>query len=597
MPTGVDWTQQDGNIGASTPSGRRPIVLLGAADSGDYNSPRALTRDKQVDTLLTGGPLHKACLYAVAKGLTVIPIRVQANQTGSCSSVDNANMTPSGSGGAVAGIDPAHDLPNGNYSVKILFPIGGTVGTAGIYYQISLDGTHYGELQALGTSQTISVTGAGDVTVTLSGTGTIANGNYATFTTTAVSAGTLGTITDNSGVGESTITHDATSTVNDDFEVEVAFTLGGLVGAGGGLVKYRFRTGPEQGTADDPWAGWSVEYQLGTATSITLANTGGIKLAIGAGSIAIGRRVSFRTTAPGFTAGDHAAGITALQAYSGDWEIFSTVGPVDGTIFDAIDLFMNSLPAEPIGLDRIAVCGFRIPNAGETDAQYQTAFKSTFGAKASALGYTILCVGSVKVTVKSRTQRRSPAFVYAPSLASVDEHIMIGRRTAPGGALVACSIKDANGNPDDHDEKYTPGLEDARALCLCAWSDKAGVFVFWDRTFASQDSDFALVPHRRIMNTGMAAVRSFGRDQIAIGLEVMGGKLTPAALDSLNRGGTAVMRRVLKGKVSPESEVIFDGTANLAAEGAELEFDLWITPLLYPKKLHGNAGLKNPLNQ
>jgi hypothetical protein len=590
---GVEFTELDGNLGVTGPSGRRPVFLMGAADAGAYNTPVALTRKQQARDLLTGGPLLKACLYFLAKGLVVVPCRSVADLAGTCGAVTS---TSAASNKSIGTIDASHNTPTVTANVKVLFPIGGTVGVAGPYYQVGIwngSSYDYGVATALSTATHIVLATLGDVWLDLSHTGgsdsTIDAGGYYTFSTTAVAAGSIGTITDNGGGGEAAITHNTGSTCNDAYEVEVDFPTGGTQGTAG--IKWRYRLGPLE-TMKGP-------FSLGVATTITIPATGGLVLDIAAGTIAAGRALSFRTEAPGVENADLEDSLDAMLAYHSDFEVIMPVGPVDSTDFASLEEYVAAMPDEPDGRDRIAICSWRKPDATEADSTYQAAFAAAMGSSVSTDGFVTVGAGGIKLAVDGTNLRREFGWALAAAVAGVDPGVDPSQRVPPGGALLGCSLLDANGNPDDHDESYTPGLRDKRANCGRTWSDKAGAYIEpTTRTFAAEGSDWAMLVHRRVANVAKTALRTYMRDQIAIGLDVdvTTGFLLPEAVALMNANATAVVKAATRGMLSKNgARVTFATDDKLDAEDSVLHASLDLVSKFYPRRLAVTVGLRSKL--
>ena len=97
----VNISQVDGQLGASNPSGRRPVIVAGASTTGptagdDLTALAAYRNANTLAALYSKGLLVEACKLHIGLGTPVIPIRVSADQTGSCSAITSSVGTPRG---------------------------------------------------------------------------------------------------------------------------------------------------------------------------------------------------------------------------------------------------------------------------------------------------------------------------------------------------------------------------------------------------------------------------------------------------------------------------------------------------------------------
>lgn len=180
MKPTVTALRADGNTGV-TPTDEDVLAIIAPSEKGTVNLPGTFTRRQDVLAEYGSGPLLEDCASAIAwTRKPVVAVRAAASTSGAYGTVTN---TGAGTAALTAGTSDPLDA----FDVLVDFPVGGTVGVAGITYRTSLDGgiTMSAQL-ALGTATEIVIPDTG-ITLEL-GTGTIVAGTKATFTTTAPSS-------------------------------------------------------------------------------------------------------------------------------------------------------------------------------------------------------------------------------------------------------------------------------------------------------------------------------------------------------------------------------------------------------------------------
>jgi hypothetical protein len=149
----IIFRRLDRQTGAVSPSNTGVGVIIAAAVAGTMNQPIKYTNKAALLTNCVAGPLVEDVAYAmIASSKPVIGVRCNASVAGTLSQVlqiATGNFVCTGSG-----------APIDEFNCWVTFVTGGTFGTTGITYQVSLDGTtesQSGEL-ALGTALTIQPT-------------------------------------------------------------------------------------------------------------------------------------------------------------------------------------------------------------------------------------------------------------------------------------------------------------------------------------------------------------------------------------------------------------------------------------------------------
>ena len=162
----VEMNIIDGGAAVVVP-GNEVQVVIGTSSAGTVGQVVASRNINTVVSVFGSGPLVEACALIIAAGGTVLAIKATSTTPGACGAV-----TTTGGGSSVI---TATGTPNDSYLVKLLVVTPGTIATAGIRFQISLDaGRTYGPVIALGVSVTYLIPNTG---VTLNfAAGTVAAG-------------------------------------------------------------------------------------------------------------------------------------------------------------------------------------------------------------------------------------------------------------------------------------------------------------------------------------------------------------------------------------------------------------------------------------
>jgi hypothetical protein len=584
----VEITELDGALGVLPASAGRLLALIGPADDGPINTPATFARVKDLIANFGGGPTVQAAAHAIERyGKPVVIVRtaasVEGDYLGEVEAEDGAisAITKTGTGTSTY-TDNSSD-PLVAAEVKVLFVVGGTRGVAGIVYQISLDaGQAWSPPIALGTDVTFDILSTG-ASIAISA-GDVDPGDFIEFTLTApilASAGEM--VIDVDGSSAPTLT--SGTHPNDDYEALFVVEDGGTIG----VVGITFRWSLDGGRT------MSAVTALGTSNHFIFPNSGGTRIDFAAGDLDDGDSIAFPTVAPCWTAAELGAALDALKVSAINWEIAQVVGPIDGDAFDMVELKIAAMSA--VGKYHTWMGNTRLPVGDESEATYLASLTSEFSSKSTVRG--ALCAGGEKLTssVDGRKYRRPVSFVAAAREANVSEEIDTADVNL--GPFVGVSIRDSNGNPDEHDESSNPGLDDARFYVLRTWDDFAGVYVNRPRLFSAEGSDFQLVPHRRVMDLGSAALRAYFSRRLNKPVQVS--KVTGFILESeaqeIEAGATAVMRAALTSKPKASGvSFALSRTDNLLSTKT-LTGDARIIPLAYPEQIQLTIGFLNPALQ
>lgn len=411
--------------------------------------------------------------------------------------------------------------------------------------------------------------------------------------TTATTVGTASAIVVSGVLGTSVITRDVAVVPIGDYEFRFKVITGGTIGVAGITFQWSLDDGRT----------WSPVTALGTAVTWTApADTTpagsaapGCKINFAAGTLLAGDTCSFRTTAPLWNSSDIGVALDALSGSVLNWKVCHVVGPLDATLFDAVDLkFAAMLAAHK---PRAWIGNTRIPSIAESEATYLAAINTIFASKATVFG--AVCSGAVKLTssVSGRKYKQAVAHLAAAREASLSEEQ--NSADVNLGPLVGVSIRDANGNADEHDESLNPGLDDGRLYVLRTWPGLQGVYVNRPRVLSPSGSDFYLLPHRRVLNLAHEALYAYFVRRLNKPVRVnqtTGFILEEDALE-IESGAVATMRAVLLAKPKASAVSFVLSRVDNILSTKTLTGQARVIPLAYPETITLDLGFQNPALQ
>jgi hypothetical protein len=584
----VNITELDGTLGVLPPSAGKLLALAGPADSGAVDTPASYAKVKDVVAVYGGGPLVEAAAHAIEKyGKPVLLVRSGASVEGSYLDAVDAedgtisSITKTGTGTATFS-DNASD-PLVAAEVVILFNVGGTQGSSGIVYQISLDnGNTFGPPHALGTANHIDV-GTTGASISISALGTIVAGDFISFTLTAPILASAGEL-DVSFSGSSTPTTHSGTHPNDDYEAYLEIVNGGTIGVDGITLRWSLDGGRTL----------SAVTALGTANFFVFPNSGGTRVDFSSGTVDAGDHLSFPTVAPRWNNTELGTALTALGNSAARWGIVEIVGPIDADAFDTIELKIAAIRAK--GKKVAWIGNTRMTVGSESEATYLASLASVFGTKSSTVG--ALCAGADKMTssVSGRRYRRPISHVTAPREQSLSPEI--DSADVNLGSL-GVSIRDANGNADEHDESLSPGLDDARFYVLRTWDAVQGVYVNRPRLFSADGSDFQLLPHRRVLDIAHEALNAYFTRRLnqPVLVDKTSGFILESEAQEIEAGARSAMRSALLAKpMASAVQFVLSRTDNLLSTKT-MTGQARVIPLAYPEFINLDLGFLNPALQ
>lgn len=393
-----------------------------------------------------------------------------------------------------------------------------------------------------------------------------------------------GAVTVRVGAGTSVATADILTEPDDDYEPFIKIVAGGTIATAGITFQWSLDGGRTL----------SPVTALGAATFFVFPNSGGIKVLFAAGTLIAGETIYFRASAPKWNTADIQAALSALFATITAWENVHITGDLLGADIDTIDPVFVAGHAN--GKDHGWIASVRMPNLGEDESAYRAAMETILSSKSTVHGE--VCAGAAKTisSLSGRQYRRPVAHCVAAMEAGNSEEVNIADVNL--GAVPGVSIRDAQGNPDEHDESLNPGLDDLRCTVLRTWEGIEGVYVNRPRVLSPSGSDFDLFTKRRVMNLAHSALRPYliRRLNKPILVDRKSGFILEEEALEIEAGGRAAMRRALlaKPKASGISFTI-SRTDNLLSTKL-MNAEARVIPLAYVEFISMTLGFLNPAN-
>lgn len=422
-------------------------------------------------------------------------------------------------------------LPDDDFDVSILWTVGGTVGTAGAKYRVSVDGgIHYFAEQALGTATSVTVPfGGGKINLNPPEAEYIAYVADLRAQTIDHFALTSGGVHGAADTGPYTIDSAPTTVIEANTvliqlitaaSLHVVKTSGSVHGAADSTALAALAAiGLDE--TDQQWyrtaalAYKAAMFGTGTANSgHTIRTTSSIHGAADstntittatppAGTITADDSITFSTNAPTPDATEIAAAMQALRTYTGEFGTIVFASPISPSYISTIQAELVELWKRNKFLNVVAF--FRRPNIGETTTAYRTALEALDG---------IVCVDVAMC---------SGAVYHQSALINTKDGLATPRRPQWWVAMAA-----ARGEPEDCVQFATPQngvrIRDSRGKILPGCLDEAsgelysvgartigtktdavrdpngGVFVTQDLVLYDSNSDWILRPYSAVVN-------------------------------------------------------------------------------------------------
>lgn len=485
---------------AAPSSSARACVTFGCASKGPL-TPTPFSNQSLLKSTFGAGPAVKAAAYVATKtGVDGVFIRLPAVARAAFKSP----VIATGTGTSVATVS---GTPLDRFDIVLVFSTGGTVGSAGAFYKLSLDGGRTMSAPvALGTATSIALAGTG-VSIAL-GAGTIPTGDSRQVYTLPASQTVL-PISIARAASSTCVITETSGAPADSYDVRVEVLTGGTIATMGITFRYSL----------DGGFTFSAETALGTATTFALLDgvePAGLTLAFAAGTLDVGDVVTFATTAPEWQVSDALAALAVLCSSKLLWSFIHAVGIVDPSI-------AGSLGGLLAGWAAGSKFAFAIGSArgwGSASNEPEVNWISRLTAAWASFADTRIAVatGAARITcpITGRRNRRSCSWPAVARLVSIDPQIDLGQKS--GGVLSSdVAIHDANGLLVEHDAANNSALHDQRFVTLRSWQDEPGVW-FTSGNLMGPAGDIALIQYRRVLNVAEEVFQKSLRETIKMGL-------------------------------------------------------------------------------
>lgn len=611
----VEVTILQNSLGIQPPTDGDVLAIVGPADGGALNTVGLYGRTKGAQADFVGGPLVEAAAVAIEVARRpVVLCRTDTTTDGVIGTVDLSGMTgtvvPRGATGA---------FPIDDYEAYVEFVDAGTVGTTGITYQWSLDGGRtMSPLVSLGTDVGIAIPDSG-VSFFLdpveAGLVTLVNDlrtdMLAHFILTTGSVHLAADTTSDDGVAAAASDLATALTLVNTLRTALiahaanltAHTVADTAITSGTLPAAALNAQEAVTLANALKAAYNTHRVELTGTIHGLADNTNVTTAADAshGTVVAGDNFSARISAPIWNTQQLDDALFALQRSGLPWDCCLILGNIT-TTNQANAIGTRIAAMEAAYKYKRFFCNFRIPNDGETESAYLTAFKAAFDAVTI---YEIsMSAGSQEfesAATRPRRYRRPPSWMAAietivrgPAGPAADVAYV---NDGAGALVLGSTIQDETGNPKHHDEDLDPGLDTARALTLRSMPGYPGkVFITHPRTLAQLGTDFVWIQHWGLMCKVLDVAVHKLTGQLSAGIQPdpkTGRILDAAATDLENNVREELENQILSKGWAVSVDVSIDRTVNILSTPT-IPVDVSVVPLAYVKKFALTVALKNP---
>lgn len=378
---------------------------------------------------------------------------------------------------------------------------------------------------------------------------------------------------------------DTTTKPADHYELVVRFPTGGTVGT----------VGPVYEVSYDGARNWGPLTALGIANTLTI---GGVKFTLSVGTLLAGDMFSITAHPAQWGGTDLADALAGLGQSAIVWEQLSLVGVLTPTLAGDVDAWCAGLRNSQHKY-RSWIGGARLSTRDnvadpETEAEYATALGTLWAGFATTRG-SVAAGGCRLVSgVSGRSYRRSAAWALVNAQGPASEEVNTADVNL--GALPGVTIRDRNGNVDEHDETINPGLDDLGLAVLRTWAGYGGTYINRPLIKSAPGSDFTIIPYRRVMNlTEEIAYQYFVRRlNRPIRVDAATGYILETDALEIEAGCNAVLRAGLRAKPKVSAVTFTLSRTDNILSTKTLTGSIRLTPLAYPEVIELDASYFNP---
>jgi hypothetical protein len=309
---------------------------------------------------------------------------------------------------------------------------------------------------------------------------------YKTPSTTPGTQGADGTGNDTDQVGTGTSVVTLTGNALDRYRAIVKVAKAGTIGVAGSQIQVSLDDGINYGP----------KISLGTASTYAIPNTG-ITLNFAAGTLVLGDTYSFLSVPPKWASADLTTALSDLLAAfpNKPFGFIHIVGSMSASEAATVKAALATLESGVVYVH--AECEARPQDAGESEDDWLDDLVDDYAAFSSERMAIGAGEGLLVSPIDANAYMRPMTWDMAVRVAQIPVEQEPGRvRTGP----MDLTIVDSNNDLIGHDERVTPGLDDARFATMFTIPGLTGAYVANGNLMAPGGSDFKLIPFRRVMD-------------------------------------------------------------------------------------------------
>jgi hypothetical protein len=407
-----------------------------------------------------------------------------------------------------------------------------------------------------------------------------------------------------------TVSLDATHGAWDTYYVKMRCLTGGTVGTAGCVVQISLDAGRNYGSPISLGTANTLYLGQGSLTSFLPGGTG-VQLNFGAGTLVAGDSWQFGTTGPQW---DDAGVEAALAAFFASQYAVAgvgsahVVGPCTGgsdiaDIQTALQTGTNGFVYSRAIVElRDALAPTAWGGSGETEATWMTAL-ATFVAGDTAQprvapdgGYYNMLSAFANSAGGLPSYRRPLAWAHAVRRTQIPLQRRAGRvKDGPYSNIVVSPQTDPSDGFIYHDERNTPGLNDARIGSALTWPKKGlGFFQCQEPLLSAPGSQFTELAIGNVLDAACDIGYATGVEEISDDLQAQAnGTLDPVALATFQGSiQTALNQGMVQTPLVSAVQAIVSPTANVVATGT-IPVTITVTPRAYANKITETINLSN----